>query len=101
MDKIKEYNENMTVSEFKKNDLVKDTVIGNFEIIGESSNNIPLPIQQDYPQIPWRQMIALRNFLIHEYFGVDINTVWETAHTHLPVLKQQLLLFQASISIEK
>ncbi len=82
----------MTASDFKKNELVMDAVIRNFEIIGEASNNIPLKVQQTYPDIPWRQMIALRNFLIHEYFGVDVSTVWQTAHIHLPALKQQLLL---------
>jgi uncharacterized protein with HEPN domain len=81
----------MTVSEFKKNELVKDAVIRNFEIIGEASNHIPLAIQKSHPHIPWKQMIALRNFLVHEYFGVDQNTVWETARVHLPPLKQQLL----------
>lgn len=81
----------MTAAQFKKNELVIDAVIRNFEVIGEASNNVPLTIQRAHTHIPWRQMIALRNFLIHEYFGVDINTVWQTAHIHLPELKQQLL----------
>ena len=90
--KIEQYTKNMTLSEFKKNDLVLDAVIRNFVIIGEASNNIPIVVQEAYPDIPWRQMIALRNFLIHQYFGVDVNTVWQTAHVHLPALKRQLLV---------
>ncbi len=82
----------MTASEFKKNELVIDAVIRNFEVIGEASNSVPLIVQRAHPHIPWKQMIALRNFLIHEYFGVDVATVWQTAHIHLPALKQQLLL---------
>ena len=81
----------MTVTEFKKNELVQDAVIRNFEVIGEASNNIPLQFQSSHPDIPWRQMCALRNFLIHEYFGVDSITVWQTVQVNLPTLKQQLI----------
>jgi uncharacterized protein with HEPN domain len=91
IDKIEQYTINLTVSEFRKSELVIDAVIRNFEVIGEASNSVPLKIQHAHPHIPWRQMIGLRNLLIHEYFGVDVNAVWETVHTHLPVLKQQLL----------
>ena len=80
----------MTFAEFKKNQLVIDAVIRNFEIIGEASNHISKTVQHSYPHIPWKQMIALRNFLIHEYFGVDLNTIWQTAHIHLPALKNAL-----------
>lgn len=89
--KIEKYTDGMTISEFKKNELVIDGVIRNFEVIGEASNGIPLTVQLEHPRIPWKQMVALRNFLIHEYFGIDVNTLWETAHTHLPALKSQLL----------
>ncbi len=91
IDKIEQYTKNMTASEFKKNELVIDAVIRNFEIIGEASNHVPLEIQRVHPHIPWRQMVSLRNFLSHEYFGVDVSTVWQTAKTDLPALKQQLL----------
>lgn len=91
IDRIEQYINGMTAFQFKKNQLVIDAVIRNFEIIGEASNSIPLTIQRAHPHIPWRQMIALRNFLIHEYFGVDVSTIWQTAHNHLPTLKQELL----------
>lgn len=91
IDKIEKYTKNLTISEFKKNELVIDAVIRNFEIIGEASNSLPLEIQNAHPHIPWRQIIGLRNLLIHEYFGVDADAVWQTAHTHLPALKEQLL----------
>lgn len=81
----------MTAAEFKKNELVMDAVIRNFEVIGEAGNNVPLAIQNAHPHIPWRQVIGLRNVLIHEYFGVDVNAVWQTVHINLPDLKQQLL----------
>ena len=90
IDKIESYVENMTLNQFKKNELVIDAVIRNFEIIGEASKSIPLSIRNSYPDIPWDQMNGMRNLLIHEYFGVDIKTVWHTAKLHLPTLKKQL-----------
>jgi uncharacterized protein with HEPN domain len=69
IDKIELYTRDMTASEFRKNQLVIDAVIRNFEIIGEASNHVPERIQRTYPDIPWRQMISLRNILIHEYLG--------------------------------
>ncbi len=90
IENIEKYTAKMTFARFKKNQLVIDAVIRNFEIIGEASNHIPKAIQSAHPAIPWRQMIALRNFLIHEYFGIDFNTIWQTARIHLPLLKEEL-----------
>ena len=88
--KIEKYIKNITLAEFKKNDLVIDAVIRNFKVIGEATNGIPSSIRSEYEHIPWRQMVELRNFLIHEYFGVDVDTVWQTAHIYLPDLKEKL-----------
>lgn len=91
IDKIEEYTKNMTAAEFKKNELVMDAVVRNFEIIGEASVHIPDEIRIAYPEVPWRQMIAMRNMLIHEYFGVNEGTVWQTVQTRLPAIKELLL----------
>lgn len=91
IDKIETYTQNMTASEFEKNRLVIDAVVRNFEIIGEASVHIPLPFREAHPDVPWKQMAAMRNLLIHEYFGVNIGTLWQTVRLRLPSLKQQLL----------
>lgn len=80
----------MTASEFKKNELVIDAVVRNLEIIGEASKSISLLTRRRHAEIPWTQMSGMRNMLIHEYFGVDITTVWHTVNTHLPLLKKQI-----------
>lgn len=90
IEKIEKYTKNLTSSEFKKNSLVIDAVIRNFEIIGEASSSISLSVQKEHPEIPWKQMTEMRNFLIHEYFGVDVVTVWETSQKYLPDLKSKL-----------
>lgn len=88
----------MTASEFKRNSLVIDAVIRNFEIIGEASAHIPKTFQSAHPELPWKQMTAMRNVLIHEYFGVNLGTVWQTVQLRLPALKQQLLALNKAIS---
>lgn len=80
----------MTASEFKKNKLVMDAVIRNFEIIGEASVHIPHTLRIAHPDVPWKQMTAMRNVLIHEYFGVNVSILWQTVKARLPGLKQQL-----------
>lgn len=90
IEKIENYLEKMTWSEFKKSDMVIDAVVRNLEIIGEASKNIPLNIRRSYPEIPWEMMYGMRNILIHEYFGVDMHIVWHTAKNHLPALQNQL-----------
>ena len=87
---IETYIDSMTLSEFKKNQLVIDAVIRNFEIIGEASNYIPKNVKNSHPEIMWIEIYGMRNILIHEYFGVEVDTVWHTAKTHLPTLKKQL-----------
>lgn len=90
IEKIETYIEGMTAESFKKNELVIDAVIRNLEVIGEASKSIPSTIRRSHPDIPWDQMNGMRNLLIHEYFGVDVPTVWHTAKRHLPLLKRQL-----------
>ena len=91
IDKIENYLEGMTIASFQKNDLVIDAVVRNFEIIGEASKNIPLAFRRSHSEIPWDQMNAMRNILIHEYFGVDIKIVWYTAKKNLPLLRKELV----------
>jgi len=82
--RIKEYIGEMEFREFKMNYLVVDAVIRNFEIIGEASKNIPIGLQNKYPQIPWKKMYGLRNLIAHEYFGIDYEMIWEISKNDLP-----------------
>ncbi len=64
--------------------MVVDAVVRNLEIIGEAARNIPGDVREQYPVIPWKRMIGLRNIAIHEYFGVDLGIVWEIVVRNLP-----------------
>ncbi len=56
------------------------------EIIGEAARNISLQFQQDHPEVPWREMVGMRNVVIHAYFGVDETVIWRTVQEDLPDL---------------
>ncbi len=72
------------------NDLVQAGVIREFEIIGEASKKISKDIKNKYSDVPWRKMAGMRDKLIHEYFGVDLDAVWETIQNDLPVLIERI-----------
>jgi len=74
--------------DFLKKDMVADAVIRELEVIGEASNNISKEFQEENLDIPWRQIIGIRNTLIHEYFGVNKKVVWETCQHDLKSLKK-------------
>jgi uncharacterized protein with HEPN domain len=76
--------------QFLKDEKTIDAVIRELEIIGEASNNISKEFQNAHPELPWFQMISMRNRLIHEYFGVNEEVVWKTCQKDLPPLKKQL-----------
>ena len=74
--RIETYVDKMDKRQFVVNFLVQDGVIRNLEIIGEASKNIPEDIRSRHANVPWRKIMGMRNKLVHEYFGVDIETVW-------------------------
>jgi uncharacterized protein with HEPN domain len=67
---------------------VQDAVMRNFEIIGEATNRISEPTLDQTPDIPWRQIAAFRNVLIHGYMGINLNRVWNVIENDLSNLKQ-------------
>ncbi|MBI4587368.1 MAG: DUF86 domain-containing protein [Candidatus Rokubacteria bacterium] len=75
---------------FFQNTMVQDAVIRNLEVIGEAVRNLSPQIRRRHPEIPWRSITALRNVLIHEYFGVDLQIVWRVVTRRLPTLKRSV-----------
>jgi uncharacterized protein with HEPN domain len=71
---------------FCKDDKAMYAVIRAFEIIGEAARQIPDNVQKANPEIPWREIVGMRNKLTHEYFGVNTKVVWRTVQEDLPVI---------------
>ena len=82
--RIEEYIGEMEFRAFKMNYMIVDAVVRNFEIIGEASKKVPTEIQKKHPKIPWKKMYGLRNLIVHEYFGLDYEMIWEISKNNLP-----------------
>lgn len=81
---------NQSFEEFKRDKKTVNAVIRSFEIIGEAARNLPLDIKEQYPDVPWSKMSGMRDRMIHEYFGVDLEIIWQTIKEDLSQLKKQL-----------
>jgi len=90
IDRIACYTEDMTLAEFQGDNKTSDAVLRNLEIIGEAARHVPKEIQDRYPDLPWMEMRAMRNIVIHEYFGVNLNIIWHTINYNLPPIVPRL-----------
>jgi len=90
IDKIFDYTDGMTFQEFMQDNKTIDSVVRNFEIIAEAANRIPDNITEKYSDIEWRKIIAIRNRVVHEYFGVDYEIIWHIIINNLQDLRNQL-----------
>lgn len=87
---IEEYTAGVSQAEFFKSRQKADAVIRRIEIIGEAAKNLPTNFRATANHIPWKQMTGMRDNLIHEYFGVDYDEVWQTVKEDLPALKKEI-----------
>lgn len=78
--------EGIAQHEFEESEVLQNAVLRPLEIIGEASAKISKEFRKTHSEIPWREMVGLRNRLIHEYFRIDYDAVWDTIHKDLPKL---------------
>ncbi len=88
--KIETYLTDKSSADLEQDYMMQDAVIRNLSIIGEAANNLSEQFIAAHPEIDWRQVVGMRNRLIHDYFGVDLDTVWKTVTHDLPPLKKFL-----------
>ncbi len=78
IDAIEKFVEGTDYESFRSDDMKSSAVIRKFEIIGEATKNIPETLKQKYPDIPWKKMAGFRDRLIHFYFGIKYELIWDT-----------------------
>lgn len=90
IDKIQRYTIGMSYDSFRTDEKTVDAVVRNFQIIGEVARHIPTYLEERWPQAPWADMRDMRNVVIHEYFGVSREILWQTITKDLPSLSPLL-----------
>ena len=88
--KIEEYSKGISYTEFKKDQMRIDAVIRNLEIIGEAVKKLPDDFRKGYPDVEWAKIAGLRDILIHEYFGVNLEIIWDVVSNKIPDLKKNV-----------
>ena len=75
---------------FIHNETLRRAFVRSIDVIGEATKKVPEDIRQKYPNVPWRVMAGMRNRLIHGYFGIDYDIVWDVVFNKIPQLNQQI-----------
>lgn len=88
--KIRRYVAGLDKDRFLKDDKTVDAVVRNLEILGEACRQMPDVFKDAHASIPWAQIAGLRNRIVHDYFGVDLELIWQIVTSEIPNLKQAL-----------
>lgn len=84
---VEDFTAGMQFEVFVEDKKTVNAVVRSLEVIGEAAKKIPDNLRDNYPEIPWKRMAGMRDKLIHEYFGIDLEIVWEVVNTELPPIK--------------
>lgn len=87
IDEVAEFTSGMDFDDFAADKKTINAVIRSLEVLGEATKHIPAAVRRKHPDIPWKNMAAMRDVLIHNYMGVDLMTVWKVARERLPELR--------------
>jgi len=96
--KIETYLRDVDEQTFLNQSLLQDGAIRQIEIIGEAVKQLSPQIREQHPHLPWQDIAGMRDKLIHQYFGVDLDKVWVTVVRDIPVLKQEVAEILSSLT---
>ncbi|MHA1300643.1 MAG: HepT-like ribonuclease domain-containing protein [Candidatus Helarchaeota archaeon] len=90
INKIEKYTHKISFKDFIQDELRMDAVIRNLEVIGEAVKNIPEDFKYKQPEIEWKKIAGLRDILIHAYFSIDFDILWDIIKNKIPKLKKDI-----------
>ena len=90
IDRIEKYLRNVSKAKFLEEQMMQDAVIRNITVIGEIVSRLPEEFTGTHPDIPWPRIRGMRNRLVHDYLGIDLELVWTVTHTDLLLFKEQI-----------
>lgn len=90
LEKIEKYLEQKNYDDFTDDLMLNDAILRNLEIIGEATKNIPEEIRLKY-DLPWKKMAGLRDIVVHKYFGIDNEIIWQIVKDNLPSIKPTII----------
>jgi len=93
IERIISYAKGMSYKDFLSDSKTQDAVVRNIEIIGEAARNLPKTFRANNPQVPWDEIIGMRNVIVHRYFGILVDVVWDVIKKELPKLKKNIKSF--------
>ena len=88
--RARRYTAGMDYAQFVRDSKTQDAVIRNLEIIGEATKRLSDDLRADHEMVPWKNMAGLRDRLIHDYFGVNLDIVWQIASDELPAVQESI-----------
>lgn len=85
---------------FFKNPMIQDAVVRNLEVVGEATKQVPDSLRERAPELSWREMAGMRDKLIHDYLGVDLNLVWDVVASELPATRERIVALIEELQAE-
>ena len=99
--KILDYTKDMTRADFFADSKTFDAVIRNLQIIGEAAKKIPPDIRRRYKTVEWKKLAGLRDIVIHDYFGINEDIIWDVITSRMPLLAREIGYILAEIRLQK
>lgn len=101
IEKIEEYSGKITEDDFYENTQIQDAIFRRLEIMGEAVKNVPKGFRERHQKIPWKNIAGMRDILIHEYSGVNLERIWKVITEDIPDLKNKILKIRENLKEEK